>query len=238
MAQRPRPRLAIPRRGFVGGLLAAGGMLAAGPALARAVSAAEERRIAFDIRREGATIGRHAVDFRREGEALAVEIEIDISISFAFIPVFAYRHRNRELWQGERLQALDSETDDDGRRYRVAARQTSAGLQVTGSGGEFLAPAEILPTSYWNPRTVAQTRLLDTQHGRLLDVAPRLLGEELLDGGEAARRYRLSGDLDLDLWYSPDGEWLKTAFETRGAAVSYARRRPDDAAGDAGGSSG
>jgi hypothetical protein len=234
MAQRPRPGLAIQRRDFVGGLLAAGGLLAVGPFPARAASAAEDRRIAFDIRREGATIGRHAVAFRREGRALTVEIEIDIAVSFAFIPVFAYRHRNREVWQDDRLQALDSETDDDGRAYRVAARRTAAGLQVAGSGGTFLAPADILPTSYWNPRTVAQTRLLDTQGGRLLDVAPRLVGEEVLDGGEAARRYRLSGDLDLDLWYSPDGEWLKTAFETRGAAVSYARRRPEDAGGSGG----
>ena len=102
---------------------------------------------------------------------------------------------------------------------------------MNGAEGEFLAPAGILPTSYWHPRTVEQRRLLDSQHGRVLEVNPAFLGRETLAGDMAARRYRLSGDLDLDLWYSDSGEWLKTAFEARGAEVSYALRRNGGAAG-------
>lgn len=223
-----------PRRAVIGALLAGGSLMAARPLKAWAATAPSQGHFAFDIRRDGASIGGHRVSFRRSEGRLEVEIDIDIDVSLAFIPLFAYRHRNREIWQDGRLLALDSETDDDGRRYTVSARAEAGGLWVSGSGGDFLAPADTLPTSYWNPRTVEQMQLLDSQYGKLLAVQAQLLGEERLEGGEAARRYRLSGDIDLDLWYSATGEWLKIAFEARGAAISYARRSASAVVGASG----
>lgn len=216
------PRHILDRRAVLGGLAAAGGLFLSGPAGALRLPAPQSRQLTFDIRREGASIGRHAVRFSRDGDLLEVDIEIDISVSLALIPLFSYRHRNREVWRDGRLASLDSETDDDGEHLKVAVRRRGVGLWVEGTDGGFLAPADVLPTSYWNPRTVEQSRLLDSQHGRLLAVSPRLIGEERLPGGPAWR-YRLSGDLNLDLWYAGD-EWAKIAFEVRGAAVSYARR--------------
>jgi hypothetical protein len=39
-----------------------------------------------------------------------------------------------------------------------------------------------------------------------------------------AERYRMTGDLTLDLWYTAEGEWASISFEARGAEVVYARR--------------
>lgn len=216
----------LDRRGFVAALLAGGSLLAAGRARAMGAEGPSVQRLAFDIRRDGASIGGHRVAFRRDGDRLEVDIEIDIAVNLAFIPLFAYSHRNHEVWQDGRLVALDSRTDDDGSHYAVSARASGGGLRVIGNAGDLLVPPETLPTSYWNVRTVEQTQLLDTQQGGLLDVRPLLVGEERLDGGVAARRYRLAGDLNLDLWYSDAGEWLKIAFQARGADVSYDRRPP------------
>lgn len=216
----------LARRAFVGTLAAGGGLLLAGPAAAVVAPGSGVRQIAFDIHRDGATIGRHEVGIRRNGARTEVDIAIDITVRLAFIPVFSYRHRNHEVWQDDRLVALDSETDDDGERLAVTARRLPEGLRVVGAEGSFLAPPDILPTSYWDARTVQQTRLLDSQHGRLLNVQPAFVGADLLSGGVPARRYRLTGDLDLDLWYSGAGEWLKIAFQARGAEVTYARREP------------
>ncbi|WP_340119518.1 DUF6134 family protein [Pelagibius sp. 7325] len=219
------------RRAFITALLAGGALSAVRPLRAWGAAVPSAGDLAFDIRRDGSSIGGHHVVFRRAGERLEVDIDIDIAVNLAFIPLFAYSHRNREVWQDGRLLSLESETDDDGQRYTVSARAEGGVLRVTGSGGDFQAPADTLPTSYWNPRTVEQTRLLDSQHGRLLAVESRLLGEERLDGGKTARRYRLSGDLDLDLWYAATGEWVNIAFTARGATVSYLRRPTTDAAG-------
>ena len=185
--------------------------------------------IAFHVFRDQQPIGRHEIAFRQEGEDLHVEIAIDLEVSFAFITVFRYEHRNHEVWRDGRLVALDTRTDDDGTAYRVRARATDAGLAVEGSGGSYLAPADIIPTSYWNMATVAQSALLDTQRGRILTVAVLESGEDgiAVDGEPvSARRFAMRGDLDLDLWYGPSDELVKLAFEARGASIDYERKPP------------
>ena len=51
--------------------------------------------------------------------------------------------------------------------------------------------------------------------------------DELLSGLRAAAeatRIRMAGSLTVDLWYGPDGEWVKCAFEARGETITYVRR--------------
>jgi len=215
------PSRSCSRRAFLAGCGALGGLALAGPLRAAVPPAGG---LAFDILRDGAPIGRHTVAFRHVGASLQVEIAIDIEVGLAFLTLFRYRHRNRELWQGGRLVALETTTDDNGDYHEVRARRRADDLWVEGGEGAFAAPADILPTSYWNPATPAQTRLLDTQHGRLLQVSVAPAGRETvtLAGEEvAARRFAMSGDLALDLWYTPRGRWLKVAFEARGGRVNY-----------------
>lgn len=219
-AHRLRARLA--------GLALAAGILA----LAAPLLAAPAGDIAFAVYRDGALLGRHDVRFRREGDDLHVDIEIELEVKLAFLTLFRYSHRNHEIWRDGRLVSIETRTDDDGEAYRVTGRATADGFLVEGARGLRLLPAEVIPTSYWNPATVRQTALLDTQSGRLLEVALRDAGPETVlldDGGVPARRYRMTGDLTLDLWYSAEGEWMRIAFEARGATVDYTRL---DSAGD------
>lgn len=183
--------------------------------------------IAFHVFRDGRPMGHHSVSFRREGEDLHVQVDILLEVQIAFITLFRYRHRNNEVWRDGRLVSIDTETDDDGKDFWLRGRATDAGFQVEGSSGSFLAPAEIMPTSYWNPDTVNRRSLLDTQKGRLIEVSVAPAGRDgvRLPGGEVeAKRYALTGDLNLDLWYSDAGEWVKTAFSLRGSTFAYARK--------------
>ena len=217
----------IRRRPLVGAMIGAAavtGLVLAGP-LRAALPAMDE--IAFQVFRDGAPLGHHRVSFRREAQDLHVEVDIKLEVKLLFVTVFSYRHRNHEVWRDGRLVAIDTETDDDGEDFWLRGRATAAGLAVEGSSGSFLAPAEVMPTSYWNPKTVARTQLLDTQRGRLIQVAIAPAGVESLSlAGRPveARRYAVTGDLTLDLWYTAEGEWAKTSFEARGAEVVYARR--------------
>jgi hypothetical protein len=181
----------------------------------------------FAIRRGDSDIGRHVIDFRRDGDRLHVEIDIDIAVSVLFMTVFSYRHHNHEVWEDGRLMAIDTRTDDNGERYAVTGRAVADGFAVEGAAGSFVAPADIIPTSYWSPATMHRSVLLDTQHGRLLDVAITPMGPEQIDtvrGFAEAVRYDMSGDLDLTLWYTPAGEWVKIAFDARGERVEYRLR--------------
>ncbi len=183
--------------------------------------------IAFDVYRDGAELGHHKVSFRREADDLHVEIDIQLEVRLLFLTVFSYSHRNHEVWRDGRLVAIETETNDDGTTYWMRGRSTTGGFAVDGSGGRFLAPADVMPTSYWNPKTVEMSRLLDTQHGRLIEVEIAPAGvESVAFAGQPveARRYSMTGDLTLDLWYTQQGDWAKTSFEARGASVVYARQ--------------
>lgn len=187
-------------------------------------AAAGAAGLGFTVLRDGSPFGTHEIAFRQEGEDLHVEIAIDLEVSLAFITLFRYQHRNHEIWRDGRLVSIETRTDDNGTAYSVSGRATEEGFVVDGSDGRIVAPTDVLPTSYWHPETIDQGKLLDTQRGRLIDVQVTSLGQEPVGGVETAR-YRVSGDLALDLWYDAEGEWRKLAFTARGSEVTYARSR-------------
>lgn len=193
---------------------------------AQADSAGLEARdnLSFRVLRDGAPIGHHKIAFEQIGDELHVDVDVELEINLAFITLFRYEHRAKEVWRGGRLISLDTSTNDDGEKYTVSARSTDEGLIVEGADGRFIAPANILPTTYWHPDTVDQNLLLDTQHGRLLSVSATPKGVDVINAAQEqlpAQRFTLDGDLDVDLWYDPTGDWMKIAFSVRGSEIDY-----------------
>ncbi|TQF76654.1 hypothetical protein FK498_16695 [Elioraea sp. Yellowstone] len=184
-------------------------------------------RLVFRVLRNGAEIGTHSLAFTPVGEVVQVEIAIDLAVRLLGIPVYRYTHRNRERWAGDRLLAIDSETDRNGTPYRVGARADGEGIAVEGSeSGRYVAPEDAASTSYWHARFL-RTHKIDTQGGRLLTTRIEDLGEETVPVGAAnapARRFRVSGDLTLDIWYDRAGTWSGLLFAGEdGSAIRYVR---------------
>lgn len=198
---------------------------------AAAPASSPEPALSFRVERGGTPIGTHTINFTQDGGDLHVAIDINLAVSFGPITVFRYAHSNRETWRDGKLVAIETETNDDGRLFSVSARMTDQGLEVTSSeNGTFIAPENIIPTSYWNPATVEQTRLLDTQRGRIINVRVNETAtrEALVDGARVpVREYEMTGDLKLKLWYSPQMEWLNVIFRARGSDVDYHVERFD-----------
>lgn len=186
-------------------------------------------RIEFDVLRDGKTpMGSHSLRFEQRGEELHVFVEIDLEVKLAFVTLFSYAHRNHEVWKDGRLIAIETETDDDGESYFVRGTASAEGFRVETKDGVEILPADVYPTSYWQYATVERDELLDTQRGNLVDVATQALRQETIsiDGVPIeATHYRMSGDLDLELWYAPNGEWVKIAFAARGTDVVYDREQ-------------
>lgn len=213
----------ISRRALGKFAVAGGAMLMPGvPALAATVPPA--RVIPFMVAMDGGPMGTHTLAFNRDGDRMVVDIDIRLEVG-SIITLFRYSHRNREVWENGRLVSLDTETDDDGTAYRVSGRTTADGFRVTGGvEGDFVAPPDVMPSSYWNIGTVDQTRVLDTQRGRMIDVVTELVGEETIEAAGTivrANRYRMTGTLTVDVWYSYTGQWVKLAFNARGREVEY-----------------
>lgn len=186
-----------------------------------------QARLAFRVLRNDSPIGTHVLSFARDGERIEVRIAIDLAVRVLGITAYRYTHRNTELWSGERLLSIDSETDRNGRAYRVQARANGRGIEVEGTqSGRYLAPPDAVSTSYWHGHFLRSVKI-DTQGGRLLRTSIEELGEETLRiaGIESpARRFRVSGDLTLDIWYDRDGIWSGLLFTGEdGSIIRYER---------------
>jgi hypothetical protein len=177
-----------------------------------ALPARANQKIEFAILRDGTPIGTHRVEIEEVRDETQVHVSIVLDIGFGFIPLYAYRHESREIWRNGRLISIESHTDDNGRTMTVSAHLSTEGLRVAGSGGNFVAPAETVPTSYWNPAMASERPLLDTQVGRILKVTRVPLGPG---------RWRLQGDLNLEINYSADGSWTGLRFHHKGSEFVY-----------------
>lgn len=206
----------IDRRALLG---AAGAGLVAAALPARA---ATETTARFAVLREGDRIGDGLVAYAREGDLLRVRLDMEAKVDFGFITVFRYRHQSEELWRDGRLVGLSGRTHDDGKDYQMAARPVAEGLAVEGSKGSFVAPADVIPLSYWHPDTVKRDTLLDASKGKLYHVAMTAAATETLETGASrvlARRWDASGDLKASLWYDTLGAWVRTRLTKKGSPI-------------------
>ena len=189
----------------------------AGPAAAEVVDTR------FTVLRDGTAIGTHRIQVERTGNETRVAVDIDLQVKLAFITVYRYAHRNREVWRDGRLLSIDSRTDDDGKAEFVRGRASGGAFEVRSTAGDYTVPADVVPTSYWRRSTVEQGRLLDSQKGRLLDVRIEPAGTE---ASGAVTRYRMRGDLDLDLWYDDRDRLRRIAFDYKGSRFDYVEAGP------------
>ncbi|MEM7168777.1 MAG: DUF6134 family protein [Pseudomonadota bacterium] len=191
-----------------------------------AAFAEDARVLAFEVFRDDAPIGYHSLTFTEMDGETSVEIDIALDVTFAFINLYSYRHKNREVWRDGKLVKIDTQTDDNGDSFQVSGQAREDGFWIEGTSGNYLAPADIYPTSYWQPGTMSKRQLLDSQSGRLIEVGVEARGPEKIDilgQNSAAERFDVSGDLDLSIWYGPAGEWAGLQFEARGADITYRR---------------
>lgn len=222
-AKRSRSLLRFGLTGTAFGLLVIGAAHAAINVNLPAVT--EGAPVAFEIFRGASDIGEHRVTFSREGDDLIVKTEIDMKVKIAFITAFRYEHRATEVWRDGKLVSLDAVTDDDGKDYFVRATAREDGLWVEGSLGNYLAAADTIPSSYWNPAILERDKVLNTQKGDLLDTSiSKIASEARTVKGRTCtvETFRLQSKLSVDIDYcAEDKAWVGLRFAARGAEISY-----------------
>jgi hypothetical protein len=74
--------------------------------------------------------------------------------------------------------------------------------------------------AYWNPEFLEQAALLNPQDGAYLEVevdGPVMVALEMDGRSVEARRFHLdTEDLDITVWYSPQGDWLALESPAKG----------------------
>lgn len=168
-------------------------------------------------------IGYHHFYLDDKGDHLQLRTEANFEYRLLFVTLFRYEHENLETWSGDCLKSVRSRTDSNGDRYTVNGLRFEEGFQVMGSDGGADLPRCVMSFAYWNPAFLEESRLLNTQDGRYLDVEiSSPVREELEVRGELVQsvRYRVEAeDLRLDLWYSEQQEWLALESELDGGRM-------------------
>lgn len=218
-------------------------LLVTAPA-AIAADAPYPSRISYSISRGGQQVGQHTVTFERKGPIMIVTAACAVEVRAMGVAAYRYNFRSREEWHGDQLQSLRATTDDNGKRFTVAAERREESLVVERTApapaptaaladqgyqgpdvSRQVLPGSLLPTSGWNMGQVKQTTLLNTESGKVAHVQVTPAGRETVQmpsGSVAATRYRYTGDLQMDQWFDDTGRWVKgtfTAFD--GSTIEY-----------------
>ncbi len=185
-------------------------------ALAPAAARAAPPDLGFRILRDGREVGTHRVVFRDQGGLLVVTSTLRIQVRLAGFTVFRFTQDTEEAWRGERLAALESRSDRNGRTGFCAARGELAGLRLRGAGGEVLLPPNAAPLTWWRLASLAEgVPLFEVREGRA--VMPRI--ERL--PAPSGQRLRVTAGETSEVFYDAAGAW--SGFATTGEDGSTAR---------------
>jgi hypothetical protein len=192
------------------------------------------RKLSFDVFLDDRAIGyqRFALTPARDGTR--IETQAEFEVKFLLITAFAYDHRNSELWRGGCLQAIDSRTDSNGKKYTVSGRARGTEFVVATNEGEQRLGDCVASFAYWDRDVLLQRqRLLNSQTGEYMPVRIDALGPDRVRiGGRdvAVERYAIKGEgLDITLAYALDGgDWVALDSRLDGGRTLRYRRSPGE----------
>ncbi len=157
---------------------------------------------------------------------MLVKTEIDLEAKLAFFPAYAFSHRSQEAWRAGRLMSLNSETVEQGERFRVEGAATPPGFRVLSKSGPFIASAATLTSNdLWTSAMLEQAKVVDAQRGGIIGVNARKVADEplVIAGGRVqATRYKfITPYYAGSIWYDEANLWVHGEFERDGSKVQY-----------------
>jgi hypothetical protein len=186
-------------------------------------AASQDREWTFRVLLDGKEVGNQHFVLTDEGEQTRLETRAEFKVKFLFATVYRYLHRNEETWQGNCLAEIESSTDANGKPYAVNGKKREGFFELLGDGQSEKLPECISTFAYWDPSFLQNDRLLNTQNGEYLEVEvsdPEPDYRTIRGERVPALKYRLeAGELDLQLWYSADDEWLALESKTKGDRI-------------------
>lgn len=203
------------------GLLASWFLLATGEA-----SAADVETRDFQVLVNGKQSGMAYMTFNRQDDGTCImTCDTEVKVN-AIIFTYKYSYRGREVWKEGRLQRFDSTSNDNGKRYVLAAQVEGEQLRLRVNNQERLARSDCWVSTYWEqptPQKNGQTvPVLDADTGVDLTVRIQQIGaEQRTIAGQLTpvQHYRLQAKNIIDIWYDPTGrivrqEWLEDGHRT------------------------
>jgi hypothetical protein len=108
----------------------------------------------------------------------------------------------------------------------VDGSTTDTGFRISANEVDVTLPSCVSTFAYWDKSFLLHSQLLNSQTGEYLEVEVEDLGKQWVmvsNTSIAADGYRLTADnLDIELWYAGDGQWLGLESTTgKGRRLRY-----------------
>lgn len=180
----------------------------------------------FSVLYKGKKIGAHTILYSTETGETRVTTEIKMLLKLGIFTLFRFAHNSTETWRGGRLMSLRSVTLEHGQTLRIKGEATPQGFRVVSKGGPFIAASATLTSnSLWTPAVLTQATVVDAQHGGIIGVSARKIGDErvmVADRQIDATRYSLiTPYLAGSIWYDANDLWVQAEFERDGSKIQY-----------------
>ncbi|REF87342.1 hypothetical protein DES32_0962 [Methylovirgula ligni] len=178
------------------------------PAASAAIVAPTTEERVFDITRDGNKIGTQIVDITRDGDETTVKFKTHIEVEIMFVVVHRFDHIATEIWNGGKFVSYKAFTKENSDVNKLTAVAKGDKIALTVNGEEKDVDGNLVFASFWKPDFVGQKALLHPDTGHELAVEVADLGDDtitLKDGSSVkARHYKISGDIERDLWFDGD----------------------------------
>ncbi len=200
------------------------------------IFAKESNNISFDVYRKGNKIGYHNLVITHQGNKTIVEVNINFEVNFLGFLIYEYKHKNKEIWDKKFLQTLNAETiKNNGEKLVCNIKSNNSELEINGTNGKFQKSNILMPSSYWNYELVkgeSKKTMINTQDCSLIDIEILNLGsEKIYNSSLNSKRYKITGkeisgeNIDIDIWYDEDNNWVKMIFKKDGNLIEYYLRK-------------
>lgn len=178
------------------------------------------QRLGFEVFRNGRKIGEQNLHFTRSGTALTVHNQVNLRVTLLDIPVFHYSGHITEHWRDSEFQKAESAINDNGTEHRLLVERQSGGIAVSGNHTKhYMAPPDALPLTYWN-KAMLKGPMINMQTGHTDEPTVTSKGWFKLPtaagGSVTAEQYKLSGSLDISVYYDRNNQWEGIAFNHSG----------------------
>jgi hypothetical protein len=174
----------------------------------------------FRVYLDDKEIGYHDFRLQEMDNQRKLRSEANFEYRLMFVKLFGYEHENTETWAGDCLTGIESTTDANGKPFKVSGSLQGDRFVLSGTAGDAELPSCSMSFAYWNPAFLQQERLINVQNGEVLDIQvsePERVQLEVRGVMQTALHYQLgAGEMEIDLWYSENHEWLALETDARG----------------------
>jgi hypothetical protein len=183
----------------------------------------------FAIQVDGKPAGQYTMTItKRDGGAESMAAQASVRVKH-LLGSYTYAYQGTEHWQKGRLQQLQSNTNDDGKRFDVQVVAEGDSLRVRANGKERTTRGDAWPTTHWKllPSEYHNkaVTLLDADTGKEINGQLHYVGvQQLTLGGQPQNCYHFrvtGGPAPVDLWYDGAHRLVRQEFTVEGHRTAF-----------------